>query len=129
MKNTTCQNNGSNFGAMCSRFERRVTWLGLAVKVERCSVEHCRVETGQLSLGGRSVTILHTCTLHTQNEGGLDEPFKAGCSKSVLRLNDKFEPQILGRAMSLASPILKRAMQVGRWQVAGKVFQSGFSTT
>jgi hypothetical protein len=65
---------------------------------------------------GRSVTILHTCTLHTQNEGGLDEPFKAGCSKSVVRLNDKFEPQILGRATSLASPILKRAMQVGRWQ-------------
>jgi hypothetical protein len=64
-----------------------------------------------------------------KNEGSLDEPFKAGCSKSVLRLNDKFEPQILGRAMSLASPILKRAMQVGRWQVAGKVFQSGFSTT
>ena len=71
---------------------------------------------------GRSVTILHTCTLHTQNEGGLDEPFKAGCSKSVLRLNDKFEPQILGQSdvARFANP---KAGDAGR-QVAGKAFQS-----
>jgi hypothetical protein len=70
-----------------------VTWLGLAVKVgQRWSVELRRVETKRL-LDGSSATILHASKLHTQNEGGVDEPFKAGRSRSVLRLDNNLNPK------------------------------------